>query len=57
LISDYGFILKFSARFVQEFIAKVPMQAFGRNQISVSRFRFASDGIFDRFRVSGFGVC
>jgi hypothetical protein len=26
------------------------MQAFGRNQISVSRFRFASDGIFDRFR-------
>jgi hypothetical protein len=34
-----------------------PMQAFGRNQISVSRFRFALDGIFDRFQVSGFGVC
>jgi len=30
------------------------MQAFGLNQISVSRFRFASGGIFDRFQVSGF---
>ena len=28
------------------------MQAFGRNLISVTRFRFASDGIFDRFQVS-----
>jgi len=31
---------------------KCLMQAFGRNQISVSRFRFVSDGIFDRFQVS-----
>jgi len=28
------------------------MQTFGRNQINVSRFRFVSDGIFDRCQVS-----
>ncbi len=29
---------------------KCLMQAFDRNKMSVPRFRFASDGIFDRFR-------
>jgi len=34
-----------------------PMNAFGSNQIIVSRTSFSSDGIFDRFRVSDSWVC
>ena len=32
---------------------KTPMQVLSRSQISVPRFHFDSDGIFDRFQVSG----
>jgi len=32
----------------------LPMQAFGRNQISISRFRFSSDGVAGcELRVAG----